>query len=1038
MSPVSGVVLRSLGDYVEVYEAARIRDGFADLAAFLPPSDDVLYLPVLRELVRVELEYGWEYGQPRRLAEYRTCFPELFSDPESLQWLTFEEFRLRLQAGDNPSAEEYERGYGVCTRSWPAVNGQTKPAAADPANAEAWAELQRSDPGTAERLRGAVARLPQAGDEFLGFRLHAELGRGAFGRVFLAQQDDLAQRWVALKIAPDLWNESQTLAQLQHTHIVPIYSVHRTGPLHAVCMPFFGATTLAHVLKDMRGSGEMPSSGKSILHTLDARRGETRLDEFSGPPSGFPSSVTSPAHPAVSAARPADPSHLEGMTYIEAVLALAVRIAEALAHAHERGILHRDLKPANILLTDDGQPMLLDFNLSADMKNNRAARAHVGGTLPYMAPEHLEAFREGKRPVDARADLFSLGVILFELLTGQHPFPLRWGPLAALLPEMVADRSRPAPSLRTLNPSVSPAVEAIVRHCLDPDPTRRYASARELTEDLRRHLEHRPLRHLREPSWRERFAKWRRRHPRMTSGTAVGLVAVVVGLTAMVAYLFQQKRDAHFAFTHFLGEFQQARHALNVPDDHPDIRSKGADLSREIFNAYGVLNSPDWLRERPARYLSDGDRGRLSDRMGELLLQNARVILREASSKRESKEQGELLRQVRELHRAAETCYPIGETPRVLWLQRAEAAQLAGDEAAAHDEQERAAAQPLRAFTDHAVLAMTHLARGEHRKALDLLEQIRSAGPHDYGSCLMLARSFQGLREPEKVEMWFQQAILLNPSEATAYLLRGTHRLQRKQYEPACADFDQVLRLQPGHDVASYNRARARLALRNLDGALEDLDRAIQREKPRLSALLLRARIHELRGKADLAKRDREEALRREPVDARDWSARAEERAAREPEAALADLEKAISLNARHVETWQSHAHVLDQLGRAEDAIASLDRALALEPNRAAALSGRGVLRARLGKRESALADAKTALAASREPETLYQVGCIYALTSRAAPLDRGPAIKLLSAALSQGYGLDLLATDHDLDPLRTLPEFKRILEAALALRGRR
>ena len=108
---------------------------------------------------------------------------------------------------------------------------------------------------------------------------------------------------------------------------------------------------------------------------------------------------------------------------------MASRLADGLAHAHERGILHRDLKPANILMTDEGQPMLLDFNLSEDSEVRPGAAAAVGGTLPYMAPEHLEALRGGASP-DARSDLYSLGVILYELLTVRRPFPVPEAPPA--------------------------------------------------------------------------------------------------------------------------------------------------------------------------------------------------------------------------------------------------------------------------------------------------------------------------------------------------------------------------------------------------------------------------------------------------------------------------------------------------------------------------------------------------------------------------------------------------------------------------------
>ena len=125
---------------------------------------------------------------------------------------------------------------------------------------------------------------------------------------------------------------------------------------------------------------------------------------------------------------------------------MAARVADGLAHAHERGILHRDLKPANILLSDDGEPLLLDFNLAADTKlRGTVSAALIGGTLPYMAPEHLRALRGEERVIDARCDLYSLGVILFELLTGNHPFKTPQGSVHEILPPMIAERLGPLP-----------------------------------------------------------------------------------------------------------------------------------------------------------------------------------------------------------------------------------------------------------------------------------------------------------------------------------------------------------------------------------------------------------------------------------------------------------------------------------------------------------------------------------------------------------------------------------------------------------------
>ena len=122
---------------------------------------------------------------------------------------------------------------------------------------------------------------------------------------------------------------------------------------------------------------------------------------------------------------------LHGASAIQAAVWIVARLAEGLEHAHSRGLLHRDLKPANILLAADGTPMLLDFNLAADLLpevgEGEIRRALIGGTLPYMSPEHLDAFnpRGSTAPdaVDERSDIYALGLMLFEMLAGEHPFP---------------------------------------------------------------------------------------------------------------------------------------------------------------------------------------------------------------------------------------------------------------------------------------------------------------------------------------------------------------------------------------------------------------------------------------------------------------------------------------------------------------------------------------------------------------------------------------------------------------------------------------
>ena len=237
-----------------------------------------------------------------------------------------------------------------------------------------------------------------------------------------------------LKVSPRRDEEPRLLAQLQHTNIVPIYSIHTARSLQVVCMPFFGTTTLQDVSDHLKSQVMLPETGLGLISSLIDNRLEqqsrlTPRSEHEGdPPSGdtsqndMPGESQRPQHP------PSDETlkYLKGLTYVQAVLWVGSRLASGLAHAHERKILHLDLKPANILLTDEGQPMLLDLNLSVDLKQGTSL-ASFGGTALYMSPEQLEAFQSKSGTVDGRSDIYSLGIILFELLTRRRPLAVTKG-----------------------------------------------------------------------------------------------------------------------------------------------------------------------------------------------------------------------------------------------------------------------------------------------------------------------------------------------------------------------------------------------------------------------------------------------------------------------------------------------------------------------------------------------------------------------------------------------------------------------------------
>ena len=200
------------------------------------------------------------------------------------------------------------------------------------------------------------------------------------------------------------------------------------------------------------------------------------------------------------------------MSYTDAVSWIGAQLADGLAHAHGLGVVHNDLKPANVLLTDAGQPMLLDFGVADDLAHRTLTRS-IGGTLAYMSPEHIESTRTLVPVTDPRSDIYGLGLVLFEMLTGRHAFSLPTGLEDDEVPRMLAERRVGPPQIRPLNPAVSPGLESVIRKCLAFDPSQRYQSAADLREDLERHRSNKPLAHVRVPSVRERLNKWARRIP---------------------------------------------------------------------------------------------------------------------------------------------------------------------------------------------------------------------------------------------------------------------------------------------------------------------------------------------------------------------------------------------------------------------------------------------------------------------------------------------------------------------------------------------
>jgi tetratricopeptide (TPR) repeat protein len=253
------------------------------------------------------------------------------------------------------------------------------------------------------------------------------------------------------------------------------------------------------------------------------------------PASTLPPRATTPGAPPASRAASAG-SSTRNREYVRNVARLGLQAAEALDHAHTRGILHRDIKPANLLLDAEGRLWVTDFGLAQVRGDDRLTLSgDVLGTLRYMSPEQAL----GRRVVvDGRTDVYSLGVTLYELLTLR---PAVDGRDRAEILRRIAEREPVA--ARRLNPALPRDLETIVAKAMEKEPGARYATARELADDLRNYLEDRPIR-ARRPRMLDRAGKWSRRHRGVVTTAALLLVLGTLGTSIGLVWALRAEAKA--------------------------------------------------------------------------------------------------------------------------------------------------------------------------------------------------------------------------------------------------------------------------------------------------------------------------------------------------------------------------------------------------------------------------------------------------------------------------------------------------------------
>ena len=958
---------------------------------------------------------------------------------------------------------------------------------------------------------GEGVPFPQSGDGIAGFRLLSELGRGAFGRVFLAEESLLGNRLVALKITRAEGDEPRILARLQHTHIVPIHSVHddpKTG-LRVMCMPYFGGANLAQVLEAAFATCRSEHDHRSLLKALDVvgmpppsealgpgtprrrssvpdasgatltdpksrsaeceRSGEANLGDSPGHRAG--SSANDPARssrrsllsqmpwwtrsiavgrswpgtkPAVANDRdPVQPARrfLREANFVRAAAWIIARLAEGLEHAHSHGLMHRDLKPSNILIAADGTPMLLDFNLAADstVKADEADRVRMGGTLPYMAPEHLDAFHPNgttsPEEVDERSDIYALGLILYEMIAGGRPFPEPEPnrPLLATIRTMIDQRRAGAPSLRSIAPSVPADLDAVIRKCLDPNPEWRHARAGDLAEDLRRFLDDQPLKYTSEPSLRGRLAKWARRNPRATGASTVGLVGMTVILSFSVVAWSVAHHMTHISARLKLNEFEtrfaECQFLLNTVGGPAESLGRGITLAEDSLEEAGVTlqakrdqTSGGWLEVLPP-----SDQKEVRDDLAELILliARARVYLADRTYSEVGRRQA-INRAIAWLDRAE----IVDPTPTVsLFEDRANYLARVGQTKRVAEDQTRIARLTPTSGRDFYLLGTALLARGQADRAEIALNKAITLAPQRFWPWFAMGLCHYDQKRFTEAAGDFAVCTVHSPKFAWPWLNRGLALARAGRLIEARAAYDRALEADGSMADALANRGLVALELNDAQAAVGDLQRAYDLGCREVGFQAALGQALGQAGRTTEAFELLDSLIDRHPDAPLPRVARGTLRITTDPTAAEADFRAILVQDKRHPRALYG----LAWLHRLTQPRQSLDEAIAVlqsDPNQIDALELSAWLRGKLG--DPAAVDDVERLVRYPTPRRLYDAACSLALYVGEHPDPRltNQAINYLQRAVESGTAemTTNLRDDPDLASLRGHPGFENLL----------
>jgi eukaryotic-like serine/threonine-protein kinase len=436
------------------------------------------------------------------------------------------------------------------------------------------------------------------------FELVREIGRGGMGVVYEARQISLDRR-VAVKLLPfaavldarqiaRFKHEAQAAAQLHHPNIVPVFAIGVERGVHYYAMQYIDGQPLDRAMEDLKarrgkrrwetvrgsGFGVQRSTAENQASTVQYSAPSTECD-------GSRRTVSLPMRGAAETLS-MSPGSKDLSQYYRQVAELGIQAAEALDAAHEYGVVHRDIKPSNLLLGADGKLWVTDFGLARFQRDATLTRTgDIVGTMRYMSPE--QASGQSAR-VDHRTDVYSLGVTLYELVCLRPAFPEERGP--ALLKQI---DSYDPPRLRDLAPGIPSDLETVIFKAMAREREERYASAREMADDLRCVVEGKATA-ARPPTTLDRAGRWARRHRRLVATAAALLLVAFAALFAGTIFIGQMSMRSSRNAARADRLYKNAQHMLD---------QLGQQLAEDLRDVPGADHVHRKLLEQTRSYYLD-------------------------------------------------------------------------------------------------------------------------------------------------------------------------------------------------------------------------------------------------------------------------------------------------------------------------------------------------------------------------------------------------------------------------------------------------